>query len=125
MRALKVVLSAFALCLGGAIAASAHAVLVSAEPPFRAVLRISPLEVRLLFSEALEPVFSRAQVVDRTGQRVDTGRARVDADNPKLLRIPLRQPLAPGLYKVSWRIVSVDTHVTEGDYSFLVVGPPK
>jgi methionine-rich copper-binding protein CopC len=26
--------------------------------------------------------------------------------------------LAPGRYRVKWRVLSVDTHVTEGDYSF-------
>jgi methionine-rich copper-binding protein CopC len=26
--------------------------------------------------------------------------------------------LAPGRYQVKWRVLSVDTHVTEGDYSF-------
>jgi copper resistance protein C len=28
--------------------------------------------------------------------------------------------LAPGSYKVIWRVLSVDTHVTEGDYKFRV-----
>jgi methionine-rich copper-binding protein CopC len=31
-------------------------------------------------------------------------------------------PLAPGRYRVAWRAVSVDTHVTAGDYAF-DVGP--
>jgi methionine-rich copper-binding protein CopC len=26
--------------------------------------------------------------------------------------------LAPGRYQVKWRVLSVDTHVSEGDYSF-------
>jgi len=27
-------------------------------------------------------------------------------------------PLTPGHYKVSWHVVSVDTHRTEGSFSF-------
>jgi methionine-rich copper-binding protein CopC len=121
----KSIFPALAFCIGGAVAASAHAMLVSAEPRFRAVLNASPQEVRLEFSEALEPAFSRARVVDRSGRRVDTGGARFAADNPKLLRIPLKQALAAGHYNVSWRVVSVDTHVSEGYYGFLIVSPPK
>jgi methionine-rich copper-binding protein CopC len=29
-------------------------------------------------------------------------------------------PLAPGRYRVRWHVVSVDTHRTEGEYSFSV-----
>ena len=30
------------------------------------------------------------------------------------------KPLAPGQYKVSWHVVSVDTHHTHGDFTFIV-----
>jgi len=29
-------------------------------------------------------------------------------------------PLAPGRYRVKWHVLSVDTHVTEGDFTFTV-----
>ena len=29
-------------------------------------------------------------------------------------------PLAPGRYTVHWRVLSVDTHVTEGTFAFTV-----
>jgi len=35
------------------------------------------------------------------------------------MRVALK-PLPPGVYKVSWRVLSVDTHTTEGDFSFRV-----
>ena len=34
-----------------------------------------------------------------------------------ILRASLK-PLAAGTYKVVWRVVSVDTHVTNGDFRF-------
>ena len=37
-----------------------------------------------------------------------------------MLRVTLA-PLAPGTYRVVWRVLSVDTHVTEGDFTFTVV----
>jgi methionine-rich copper-binding protein CopC len=33
--------------------------------------------------------------------------------------MPLK-PLTPGVYTVTWRAVSVDTHVTTGDFKFTV-----
>jgi methionine-rich copper-binding protein CopC len=35
------------------------------------------------------------------------------------LHVPLTK-LAPGIYKVVWRVVSVDSHVTDGDFKFTV-----
>jgi len=52
---------------------------------------------------------------------VDRGPAQVDAASRTLLRVPLK-PLAPGTYRVKWRVLSVDTHVTEGDFTFRVAG---
>jgi hypothetical protein len=37
-----------------------------------------------------------------------------------LLRVSLPK-LVPGTYRVTWRVLSVDTHVTEGDFTFAVV----
>jgi methionine-rich copper-binding protein CopC len=34
-----------------------------------------------------------------------------------LLRISL-PPLAPGKYRVTWRVLSVDTHVATGEFTF-------
>jgi methionine-rich copper-binding protein CopC len=113
-----------AILLSGVAGATAHAILERAEPPLRAVLRAPPSEVRLFFSEPIEPAFSRAQVVNqRTGQRVDAGTTRIDPENRKLLSIPLRQPLTAASYKVTWRVVSVDTHVEEGHYGFILLSP--
>jgi methionine-rich copper-binding protein CopC len=44
----------------------------------------------------------------------------VDATERQLLRVSL-ETLAPGQYRVEWRVVSVDTHVTQGDFAFRVV----
>ena len=114
----RIVTVVASLALPGA--AFGHAVLERAEPPAGAVVRAAPSEVRLLFSEAVEPAFSRVQVVDQAGRRADAGAARVDARNGRLLRVALQPGLAPGSYRVVWRVVSVDTHVIEGSYGFVV-----
>ena len=45
----------------------------------------------------------------------------VDPENPRLLHVSLPPGLNAGTYKVVWRVVSVDTHVTEGSFTFQVV----
>jgi hypothetical protein len=40
-----------------------------------------------------------------------------------VLQVPLK-PLGPGTYRVKWRVLSVDTHVTEGDFTFRVSKNP-
>ena len=117
---IKAILLAPAIILAGATAASAHVVLQRADPPVGSAVSVAPREVRLVFSEALEPAFSRAQVVGPDGQRVDTG-SRVDPAAPNVLRVALRS-LAAGSYRVVWRVVSKDTHVTSGNFTFTVGG---
>ena len=119
MRSHRLVLVAMALVLGVAGAAWAHAFLERADPRVGSTVHAAPAVVRLWFTEQLEPAFSSVQVVTDTGQRVDKGDAQVDPAAPKQLRVSL-PPLAAGTYKVRWRVLSVDTHVTEGTFSFTV-----
>ena len=77
----------------------------------------SPAQVRLSFTQELEPAFSTVQVLDRDGKRVDKGDAQVDHVDATRLVVSLPQ-LGPGTYRITWRVLSVDTHVTEGDFTF-------
>jgi len=97
--------------------ASAHAFLDRAVPAVGSVVRAPPTEIRLRFTQRLEPAFSSIRVFDRDGRQVDRGDARVDATDPVLLRVSLPS-LPRGAYRVTWRVLSVDAHVTEGDFTF-------
>lgn len=99
------------------VSAWAHAFLSQAVPAVGGIVAAAPREVRLTFSEGIEPAFSRIELAAANGQPVGTGPATVDPrDNTQLvLALP---PLASGRYRVKWRVVSVDTHPTEGDYTF-------
>ena len=97
----------------------AHAFLERASPEVGATEQGSPEAISLWFSEELEPAFSTVSVLDQARHRVEAGNARVDPADAKLLRTPLR-PLPTGVYRVSWRVVSVDTHTTEGNFTFRV-----
>jgi methionine-rich copper-binding protein CopC len=101
----------------GMSAAAAHAMLEHASPPVGSMVQQAPARLTLTFSEPLEAAFSSATVVNAAGKRVDSG-ARASGTT---LQISLR-PLPSGTYRVNWRVLSVDTHRTEGSYSFTVSG---
>ena len=107
--------------LSAAPAARAHAFLDHASPAVGSTVRQSPASISLWFTQELEPAFSTVTITDQGGQRVDGGDAKVDARDQTLLRASLK-PLPPGTYKVSWHVVSVDTHTTEGTFTFRVAG---
>lgn len=99
--------------------AFAHAELEKSSPAANAALQGAPSEVAIDFSEEVEPKFSTIEVRDSKGTRVDKGDAHTAPDNAKHLAVRLR-PLQPGTYKVIWRILSTDTHKTNGSYEFKV-----
>jgi copper resistance protein C len=111
--------TSLAMLVGGATAAFAHARLERASPAVGSTVKGSPPEVRLTLSEELEVAFSTIRVVDAKDQQVDNGDKALDPANHKIIKITLR-PLPPGTYKVTWRVLSVDTHVTEGEFKFQV-----
>jgi methionine-rich copper-binding protein CopC len=96
---------------------SAHAVLERAIPGAGSSVRESPPKLKLWFSERIEPAFSTVEVLSPTSQRVETGQAQPDSADLKLLLVTL-PPLAPGRYRVNWRVISVDTHVAKGSFTF-------
>jgi methionine-rich copper-binding protein CopC len=115
----KMIAGTIALLFAGLGIAAAHGMLTRAVPPAGSTVTKAPAEVSLWFSERLEPAFSRAEVVDAAGQRVDKDDSHVAPDDPRRLTVGL-VPLKPGAYKVIWRVLSVDTHRTNGEYSFAV-----
>ena len=104
----------------GTSAAFAHTLLDRSVPAADSVVHGPPAEVKLWFSQALEPAFSTLRVVDKNAKQVDQKDKRVDAGDATLLRVSLH-PLAPGTYRVIWRVLSADGHVSKGDFTFGVV----
>jgi copper resistance protein C len=90
-----------------------------AEPRVESALTRAPEEVKLYFTERLEPAYSSVRVVNERGQQVDRRDSRVDRANPALLRVTL-PPLPPGTYRVRWRVLAIDADVTEGDFTFKI-----
>ena len=98
----------------------AHAFLKDANPAVGSTIQTSPSEVRIRFTENIEPAVSSIQVFDASGKEMDKHDLHLDRSDHALLHISLPR-LRAGTYKVVWRVVSVDTHVTNGNFTFLVV----
>ena len=101
-----------------ASAAFAHAQLEKSTPPVGGTVA-SVSEIRLEFSEGVEPKFSKISVTG-PGGAVPLGPARTDSGNQAVLIAPISKPLPAGAYKVHWQAVSVDTHHTQGTFEFTV-----
>jgi len=106
--------------LTGVARLEAHAFLKDAEPGVGSTVHTSPNEIRIRFTENIEPAFSRIQVFNASGKEVDRRDVYLDRSDHSLLHVSLT-PLEAGTYKVVWRVVSVDTHVTNGDFTFRIV----
>lgn len=99
--------------------AQGHAFLKTAEPGIDSTVSPAPSEVKIRFTGKLEPAFSKLEVHNASGAAVDKGDAAVDPRDPTLMHVSLK-PLPAGTYKVHWHAVSVDTHATDGDFTFTV-----
>jgi methionine-rich copper-binding protein CopC len=101
--------------------ADAHALLLKTSPPRRAALREPPKHVELWFNERLEPAYATVTISSQAGAIVKTGDANVSGQDPKRVAVPL-PALAPGVYVVKFRVLSVDGHIAEDSFTFSVRG---
>ena len=102
-----------------ATAALAHAQLEKAVPAVGGSVA-APSEIRLKFSEGVEPRFSGVTLDGDNDAAAALGAPRVDPADNSVLIVKIAKPLAPGAYTIHWHAVSVDTHKTQGSFSFTV-----
>ena len=96
--------------------AQAHAFLDHAEPRVGNKVATPPRQVTLWFTQKLEPAFSSVTVTNAAGERLDSGKPRFSGNQ---MSVSLRSG-GSGTYHVSWHVLSVDTHRTEGSFTFQV-----
>lgn len=98
--------------------AFAHAHLVSSDPEVGGTIASTNV-LRITFSEGLELKLSKFEIEGANGPVAGISPS-VDHGDPKAIVLKLTAPLPVGTYTVHWHAVSVDTHKTEGTYSFTV-----
>ena len=133
-RVLVALGAAAAVLLGGPVLAGpvvdrstgfavvAHSQLVSSQPGAGETLPAPPTEIRLAFSEPIDPHYTSLDLLDGTGKAILVGAGAPDPTDPHILvaAIPpgTAMPL-DSLYTVDWRALSAaDGHTTEGFLAF-------
>jgi copper transport protein len=120
VRRLLVFVTLVAAVIGlTAAPAFAHAVLDGTEPGAGATVKQSPKRITLSYSEPVEASLGAVRVYDSRADQVDVG----DAHHPngKASVVAVDTPkLDDGLYVVTWRVVSADSHPIQGAYTFTV-----
>jgi copper resistance protein C len=103
--------------------ASAHSFPEQENPSAGATVAAPPAQVSIKYDAPIEKLFDSLQVLDSAGQDKAAGAPQISADGHEL-SVSVA-PLNPGEYTVKWRVVCIDTHHTEGSYSFTVQGNNK
>lgn len=125
--------------------AASHAYLRTSDPAEDSVVADLPGSVQLVFTEPVEVRFSVfkiypveaepswdrrrlnaaagalvSQVLRRRGDEAERADAGIDAAarTTSEVHMRIRPDLRPGPYVVMWRVLSIDTHTTQGFYVF-------
>jgi methionine-rich copper-binding protein CopC len=115
------ILIAALLCfMGITTQADAHAFLVKSSPSVGAAVKPGFSELRLEFSEPVELAFSGVELAKASGVPVPLASFGFGDSTHKMLAAKVSM-LMPGSYVVKWHVVSVDTHRTEGSFTFRVM----
>ena len=111
------------LC-GPADPAGAHAVLVGSDPAAGAILSAAPNRVTLTFSESVQVLAGKIEVVAPDGSRADRADPTAAGDT---ITIPLGTGGGRGTYLVSYRVISADSHPVASSltYSVGAVSAPR
>jgi copper transport protein len=106
--------------LGPAAPASAHAALTASDPAAETVVPEAPNRITLTFSENVQLVPGKIQVLDPTSERADQGTPEVSGNT---VTVPLRPDGAKGTYLISYRVISADSHPVAGAIVYSVGAP--
>jgi copper transport protein len=98
----------------------AHAELLETDPANGTHLDAAPRAVTLRFTEAVNPVRDGFTLLDGSGATVATPSAAGVPGDATRVRMPLPASLGDGVYVVSWRVVSADSHPIHGSFVFSV-----
>ena len=118
-KLLKPFIIAFLATSLAATAAYAHAFLDHASPGVGATVSGSPSVLTLSFTQGVVVAFSSV-TVSGAGGSVPASKPVNDPSNQQIIHVRLGHALKAGSYTVTWHVLSVDTHRTEGSYRFTI-----
>lgn len=98
--------------------AFAHAFLVKADPAVGSTVTTAPARLLMTYTEGLELPFCSVTVKSTSGT-IENSKPQAVPGHRNEMSVPLHIT-APGTYTVTWHAVAVDTHHTQGHFSFSV-----
>ena len=107
MRRALIATAVLLVALVAAPGAAAHATLQQSTPGNNSIVRQSPPEVTLQFSEAVETAFGSIRVYDCGGSRVDSG--KIIRPSESSVAVELGRRLAAGTYTVTFTLTGFNT----------------
>ena len=121
MTTLKMSISAAGIAIAMSIAgvASAHSFPESQTPSAGQKLASAPAEVTINFDAPIEKLFAKLEVTGADGRDEAAGAPQI-SDDGRHMSVKVAS-LKPGDYTVKWAVVGIDTHHTQGSYTFSIV----
>ncbi|WP_139995885.1 copper resistance CopC/CopD family protein [Paenibacillus paridis] len=96
---------------------SAHAYVAQSTPYQDAELSEPPSAIRIKFTEKIDSKLSNVSLQRVDGGSAIKGELSAEDDQTLIYTIP---KLSKGIYEVSWQVLSLDTHLTDGTFQFAV-----
>jgi methionine-rich copper-binding protein CopC len=100
--------------------AFAHAFLDHAVPGVGMTVSGPVREIRIYYTQGVVTAFSHVHVVSAAGAQIPASKPANDPSDQQTVIVRLGRALGPGTYSVTWQVVSVDTHTTQGTFTFTV-----
>jgi len=101
------------------LTASAHAILVKSQPAKDEELSEAPKQIDLWFNDPVRSQYKALAVVNSDGKRVDNRDVEQEMLDGSHIYATVSD-LEPGTYTVRYRVVSQDTHIVTGKFTFTV-----
>jgi methionine-rich copper-binding protein CopC len=110
-----------AILMGGyAVAGERHLRLLKSEPANEAVIDAAPAAIELWFSEPPEVKVTTIHLRQPSGQTTRLEKVAADAEDATHIIAPVDSVTAAGAYSITWRTMSKDGHVVNGEIGFEV-----
>ena len=108
-----------AIAMSNPIVAWAHSFPESQTPSAGQKVSSAPAEVTINFDAPIEKLFAKLEVTGADGKNEAAGAPQI-SDDGRHMSVKV-VALKPGDYTVKWAVVGIDTHHTEGSYTFSIV----
>jgi methionine-rich copper-binding protein CopC len=123
MNTWRFVLAVLAFANASLVASVARAgqpTMMRADPAPNSVVTVSPMQIRVWFSDELDPLCRVLVVRDSHGREVDSQDTSTDPDDSKELIVTIPDRIYNGHYSVSWEVTTGDGRQNHGSFGFTV-----